>query len=418
MKFVFENLDKVKQRLKAYFVSSEGVPYGKNSHDDSQDSENPKTVRKKHIRVGVVIIGLVLSICYFGFSSSLNPKFVTKKEQDEPIELEEDLLNKIDIAALAQGVSNERIWIEGAEKEIDLLKQNQVETKEEQGKLKTYIEQDKVSKDELEEIFKRFEENLENKYSQKLSIEIGKLKEEEEKKTLHSAMESKSFTKPKRKKIGEYIPAGSYVEAKVTSGVDAGIGISAEADPRQVLLRLTGRVVSAGIAEDYTSSDQLMGCTVLCRAIGDISSEKAYLNTVVLSCSDKNHYIELPIKGFISSMGKAGIRGEVVSREGDMVLNSFLAGIAGGFGSGIATYSQPTSILYSSGNLISGEQKAKDIGLRGLGNGISNSSERLSDYFIKRAEQYQPVISINEGTEVYIVLQEGFSLTEDENDKK
>lgn len=397
MNFVLEGLDKVKAKFKKFFVSYDNIP---------------KNVRIKHLRLGAFIACSLLLSCFLVLRNANLPKEI------QTIKVVSSTTKKIDLDELAKGVSNENIWLEGAEKEIEAVKQNQQQSQEEQGRFKDFIDKDKVSKEELAEVIKKLEDELIQKNSVMMEAELGRLKAEDEKKALEASMEYRSFTKKiKRKKVGEYFPAGSYVKANITSGVDAGVGMTAEADPRQVLLRLTGEITSAGIGREYTTSNQLKGCTVLCKAVGDISSEKVYLNTVVLSCRQNNYYIEVPIKGFISSTGKAGIRGEVVSREGDMVLNSFLSGIMGGFGNGISQFSQPGMAMTSGGMFETTPQKAKNIATRGLGGGLSNSSDKLSEYFIKRAEQYQPVISVDEGTEVHIVLQEGFSFKEDEDDK-
>jgi conjugal transfer pilus assembly protein TraB len=108
------------------------------------------------------------------------------------------------------------------------------------------------------------------------------------------------------------------------------------------LLRITGEAVSAGIGSDYLKTNRLIGCLLSAKAVGDISSEKAYLDGVLMTCAlDKHRAIEIPVKAYITSNAKSGIREEVVSREGDMVLKAFLSGIAGGVGNGVSQMSQP-----------------------------------------------------------------------------
>lgn len=46
----------------------------------------------------------------------------------------------------------------------------------------------------------------------------------------------------------------------------------------------------------------------------------------------------------------------------------------------------------------------------GVGGGVQQSGKMLSEYFIKRAEQYHPVIPIGAGIEITVVFQEGFQL--------
>ena len=53
---------------------------------------------------------------------------------------------------------------------------------------------------------------------------------------------------------------------------------------------------------------------------------------------------------------------------------------------------------------------AGEIGQAGFGGGASSAAKTLSDYYIKRAEQYHPVIPIGAGNEVTLVFQDGFQL--------
>lgn len=46
----------------------------------------------------------------------------------------------------------------------------------------------------------------------------------------------------------------------------------------------------------------------------------------------------------------------------------------------------------------------------GIGGGASKAAQTLSDYYIKRAEQYHPVIPIGAGNEVTVVFRDGFQL--------
>jgi conjugal transfer pilus assembly protein TraB len=67
------------------------------------------------------------------------------------------------------------------------------------------------------------------------------------------------------------------------------------------------------------------------------------------------------------------------------------------------------------------QSSVQDIVGSGVGKGIESSSSRLSEYLIKRAEQYQPVISIAAGIDVELVFIDGVYLDgkggTDENQK-
>jgi conjugal transfer pilus assembly protein TraB len=43
-----------------------------------------------------------------------------------------------------------------------------------------------------------------------------------------------------------------------------------------------------------------------------------------------------------------------------------------------------------------------------VGSGVSGAASMLADYYIKRAEQYQPVIEMPTGIEVELVFLAGF----------
>ncbi len=407
MKRLFESIDKIKQKFKNYFVA---------------DDKEPSIVRKKHLRLGTLITMLFLIACYF-IQSSGNLKNLKYIEATKT-KAKENFKTSPALEALADGTSNELLWTEIQAQELDELKEKQSSTETSQKNINDKLALEKVSKQEMEDILLNLEAKLEEKYEQKLEAEIARLKvevvEQHQNKQQESKIEAKSFKQKKQVlKLGEYIPANSYALGKLISGVDAGVGMSAESNPRNALLRITGEVVSAGFGGKYLKTNKLIGCQMSLRAVGDISSEKVYLDGVIMSCAkDANHFIEIPVKAYVSSMGKSGVRGEIVSREGDMVLKSFVAGIASGFGNGISEFSRPQTSLLGNGNTLSDNQRAKNLLNGGLGSGFANGSNSLAEFFIKRAEQYQPVISVNEGVEVNIVFIEGFSLKEEFGDEK
>ena len=393
-KILFQAIDAIRFRFSGIFVAN------------GTDNEE---VRKKHIRVGAgILLGVIGILVIAGvISESIDSGSVKRTSKSV-----KRVNHPVEVSNLKNGVSHEQTWMEGAEQQIVNLKLQQKMNEEKQTQMETFLEKDTVSKRDFL--------NLLEKHQRETDSKIENLKNQNPTQVnagtqiQGSAIEAiENKTRIRHKKIGTYIPAGSYVEAKMISGVDAGIGITAEADPRQVLLRVTGKVISAGFGKHYLTTDKLMGCVVQCQAVGDLSSEKAYLKPVVMTCAkDTESIIEIPVKGYVSSNGKVGIRGEIVSREGDLVAKSFLAGLVGGVGSGASKFYEPQHALSNGFAVQTGKETTKNIFGTGLGKGINDSSSRLSDYLIKRAEQYQPVISINEGVAVDLVFQEGFSMNE------
>ena len=210
-------------------------------------------------------------------------------------------------------------------------------------------------------------------------------------------------------KTSEYVPAGAYAQAVIISGVDASVGAAAQSDPRPVLLRIKGPAVSS-IYDGNSQETDLKGCLITGAASGDLSSEKVYVKLVNMTCSKSEDLVyETAIKGYVAGQGKSGVRGNVISRAGDIVTKSFLAGLIGGLGQSLSAKVAPP-LNFSNGLTTQGTMSTEDVAKKGLGQGISSSGDRLANYFITRAEQYQPVVSIPSGIDVEVVFVEGFHL--------
>lgn len=375
----------------------------------------PEVVRSKQVRLGILVGILFVVGSSFIFDlgeGKYKPIFKGSGGEDKATEVQ------VNISGLAKGTENEKLWVNGAQTDIDALKRQQENNAVERQALKEHVEQTKISRDEVEKLIQEVRQQVEQEANKKIEAIISEIQQQEGKGGISRKLEQEVNPQTKTKKFGDYIPAGSYVEAKLIAGADAGVGVSAESNPRPVELRITGDVISAGLGKNYLRSNKLIGCLLQGTVAGEISSEKAYIKLLVMTCAVKNNTIlEIPVKGYVTTKGKVGVRGEVISREGDLVLKSFLSGAIGGIGSGVAQHSSPTGVI-SGGNLFTQKESVKDIALSGFGRGVGTSSDKLSDYFIKRAEQYQPVISIDGGIDVNIVFQEGFSLRDEDHEKK
>ena len=209
------------------------------------------------------------------------------------------------------------------------------------------------------------------------------------------------------KPVRVWLPAGAHASAIVLAGVDASAGISSQGDPRPVLLRITGPAWTA--AEDGTAMQvDIDGCTVTGAAHGDLSSEKVYARLQTMTCAGPRPgtVVETPVAGFVAGSGKTGVRGPVVSREGALVEKAFLAGVVSGVGQGAAQAFQPQAVATGGGAAVANAGLG-DIGRAGLGAGASSAGQKVADYMIRRAEQYQPVIQLQAGTKVTLVFLEG-----------
>ncbi len=217
------------------------------------------------------------------------------------------------------------------------------------------------------------------------------------------------------KDLSRYIPAGAYAPAEVISGVDAAVGVNAQADPRPVLFRITGPAVTAALGSTRQTTD-IKGCTVTGAAFGDLSSEKVYVRLQTMTCSRRHGQVfETDVQGYMAGAGKAGVRGVVVSREGALVAQSFVAGAVSGIGGAAAEAMQPQVIDTGAAGVgvTTGQQQITDILKSGIGQGLDNAGGKVSDYLVKRAEQYQPVVVMQAGTRVELVFITGVELNPD-----
>jgi conjugal transfer pilus assembly protein TraB len=205
----------------------------------------------------------------------------------------------------------------------------------------------------------------------------------------------------------DYLPPNSYAPARVIVGVDASAGVSSQTDPLPVVLRITGPARSV-MQNGKVLTTRIEGCIVNGAARGDLSSEKVYVKLARMTCDQPGGRVAVSeVKGFISFAGKSGVRGRVVSREGNLVSQALLAGIIGGFGRGFSANANGIFAGQVGGGQQRGALSATDILAGGLGQGAGEAADTVSRYLIERAEQYQPVVEMPTGIAVEIVFLDG-----------
>ncbi len=201
-----------------------------------------------------------------------------------------------------------------------------------------------------------------------------------------------------------YLPAGSFAKVKLLSGMDAPTGALARTQPTPVFIVVKDR---GTLPNDFRSN--VRECKIIGAAYGDLSAERAYIRLETLSCvTPDDEIVEVAVKGYVAGEdGKAGLRGDVVSKQGQMIGKAALAGLASGLGTSISqAYTQVST------NPLGAVQTVdpKDIGKQGLAQGAATALEKIADFYIARAEELFPVIEIGAGRTVDIVITEGVPL--------
>lgn len=205
-----------------------------------------------------------------------------------------------------------------------------------------------------------------------------------------------------------YLPAGAHAPAVITTGAAASVSVTGQADPRPVLMRITGRARTAADGRGGVLEADIRGCTIVGEARGDLSSERVYVRLRTMTCRRGRGVVETPVQGFVAGTGQAGVRGSVITREGDLVEKSAMAGVLSGFGGAAAQGLRPPAIVGTAADGTvrrpSDREILEDAGKAGLAQGIGNAGDRLAQYYINRAEQYQPVVSLKGGAPVEVVF--------------
>jgi len=212
-----------------------------------------------------------------------------------------------------------------------------------------------------------------------------------------------------------YVPPNAYVEAKVLVGVDAATGTSYSQDPKPVLFRILGPAVHVGAGGTFQTTD-LTGCLINGAAYGELPSEKVYVKLQKITCpAGPGRFSVATVEGYVTSKGKAGVRGPVISREGQFTSRALVAGALNGLGQGLSknvqtAQSGATTSITGAGALSAQELTPGQIATGSVGTGVSQAASMLADYYIKRAEQYQPVIEMPTGIQVELVFLSGFQV--------
>lgn len=193
----------------------------------------------------------------------------------------------------------------------------------------------------------------------------------------------------------------SFTRGTLLGGLDAPTGGQAQSNPHPVLIRL---------ADNSVLPNRFRGayreCFVIAAGYGDISAERAYLRTENLSCVRADgRTLEVKIQGSVyGEDGKVGLRGRLVTKQGQLLANALLSGVVSGIGRGVSAASTDysTSALGTVGT-VSGS----NVYRAGIGTGVGQALDRLSQYYIQLAEKTFPIIEVDAGRQIDVVITKG-----------
>lgn len=202
-----------------------------------------------------------------------------------------------------------------------------------------------------------------------------------------------------------FIFAGTYARAILLGSATVSAGISSSTNPKPILLRIT----DTGNLPNKVKG-LLKDAIVIGAAHGHLSSESIEIRLERLTKIDKARGIgiDIPIKGYVAGEnGDSEIRGIVFDRAGAVARNAAAAGFLSGMAEAVTTNnSSAVTFEPNSGLAQFSPQKGAKMLEMGASKGIGNAMEKYADFYIKRAEQMQPVIKVDGGRKVTIVFTE------------
>jgi len=223
--------------------------------------------------------------------------------------------------------------------------------------------------------------------------------------------------KAKDDKSHVWVPTGSITKAVILSGMDVPSSLKAKNEPYPALMMLS----DYSLLPNRFRMD-MKECFIIGAGYGNMVEERAYIRTETLSCikHDGTPW-EVSLKGqVVGEDGKLGMRGNVVTKQGKQIALSIVTGIL----SGLSTALKPTSPMQFV-QLDKEDNKTRmvmpefgDVMLGAGMVGTGNALAKVSDYYLKLAEQMYPVIEIEAGREVEIIVVKGGKLTPQENKKQ
>lgn len=211
-----------------------------------------------------------------------------------------------------------------------------------------------------------------------------------------------------------YLPVGSILTGVFITGMDAPTGNAARRDPFPATLRIQ----KEAILPNRFRAD-VRECFLMVSGYGDLSSERAYLRGEAISCiREDGGVIEATLDSYaVGEDGKAGVRGRLVSKEGQLVARSLMAGFLEG-AAGAFNVQQAPSIRIQRTDQDDSKDKIPvfkqamdgDTMQGAVASGAGSALSRIADYYIKMAESIFPVIEVDAGRQIDVIVTRGTSL--------
>jgi len=219
---------------------------------------------------------------------------------------------------------------------------------------------------------------------------------------------------------GPVIPVNSALEAVMLSGVNArqagavAGAVGSVTSANNVGAPFVSKIKGSAILPNGWKLSDLGDCLLGGSAVAVLSTGRAYAIADNISCIGADGELwESPIKAYgLDVDGTLGLAGKVVSKQGSLLLQAALTGMASGLGTALS----PTALPSYNSNATSGSTQgyqlpnASYVAGSAVGTGVNSATSQLSKFYLEYAREVFPVVEVVSGTRITWVLKETVEL--------
>lgn len=204
-----------------------------------------------------------------------------------------------------------------------------------------------------------------------------------------------------------YMPMGSMFDGVLLNGMEAPTSSVTQKNPVPALIRIK----SDAILPNEFRHD-VRECFVIVSGYGVLSTERTNMRTEGISCvRNDGAVIEAKVDGYVvGEDGKVGMRGRLVSRQGQLIARSLMVGFVQGIGNAMQPFAVPQMNLAPGSTQQFQMPNPSMLAMGGVAGGISQAANSISQFYLTMAQQMFPVVEVDAGRKATIVLTKGFSL--------
>ena len=383
----------------------------------SQSNANKLAKKEQMKHLGVLVVILACSFGFYRLSESTSKK---------PTKQEELTFDGVFDSAFNQG--SDEALIEKQQSQIDeikaLVKSNEKDPQNDyvaknnalllqlQEELRSLEEQNKKTNEQLEialsQNAKHQVQDTQPPTREEMAVRLKQKQQAEREIYSHAGLETVHFKGTKKDKFekhtaNNYVWAGTFVEGVLLTGIIGDAGINGSKNMGTAMIRLT----SNGIMPNEQRS-RLEGCFVLVSTFGDLSGSSVVLHLETISCAGKSINFEQKAYGSVFDLdAMQDLRGTSILKTKPLLSYTAAAGALAGIGDGLKNYGVAQTVNPGAGTVtMYGTGQA--IAQSAAGGALSNPANRISDYVMRIADIYHPLVVARAGRRVSVLFTKGF----------